>query len=135
MQLREALRRAARQGQGQRSQHAYAGVQAARNQPQRVVTAAGEQNVIEVVLWFQDRHAGARGSLDVPHRLREVITGLRRGVTHEYAAGKTLQRRPHLIELRGFFRTDRGDNVALIRDARHQAFGRQLPECFADAGP
>src|SRR6202044_3718656 len=94
MQLREALRRAARQGQGQGSQHAYAGVQAARNQPQRVVTAAGEQNVIEVVLRFQDRHAGACGSLDVPHRLREVITGLRRGVTHEYAAGKTLQRRP-----------------------------------------
>lgn len=77
MQLGEALRRAARQGQGQGPQHAYAGVQAACNQPQRVVAAAGKQNVIETVLWFQDRHARACGSLDVPHRLREVITVLR----------------------------------------------------------
>ena len=135
VQLREALRGAARQGQGQRSQHADAGVQAARNQPQGVVTAAGKQNVVEAVLWLQNRHAGACRSLDVLHRLREVITSLRRGVKHEYAAGKAFQRRPHLIELRGFFRTDRGDNVALIRDACHEAFGRQLPEGFADAGP
>jgi len=88
MQLREALRGAARQRQGQRTQHAYAGVQAARDQPQRVITAAGKQNVVEAVLWLQNGHAGGCRSLDVLHRLREVITFLRRGVTHENAAGK-----------------------------------------------
>lgn len=90
MQLSEALGGAARQRQGQGSQHAYAGVQAARNQPQRVITAADKQNVVETVLWSQDRYTGVCRSLDVLHRLREVITVLRRSVMHEYAAGKTL---------------------------------------------
>jgi alkylhydroperoxidase/carboxymuconolactone decarboxylase family protein YurZ len=88
MQLREALRGAARQRQGQRPQHAYAGVQAARDKPQRVITAAGKQNVVEAVLWLQNGHASGCRSLDILHRLREVITCLRRGVMHENAAGK-----------------------------------------------